>query len=59
MTSHVFYVVAKLGDNPPEIIHTCDNYSDAEALCEAMRVDAPPGMVIYVTRHYPGDLYEL
>lgn len=56
MTSHIFYVVAQLGNNPPEVIHSCDSCSDAEVLCEAMRVDAPPGMVIYVTRHYPGDL---
>jgi hypothetical protein len=59
MTSHTFYVVAQLRNNPAEIIHTCDNYSDAEVLCETLRPDAPVGMVIYVTRHYPGDLYEV
>jgi hypothetical protein len=59
MTSHTFYVVAQLGNNLPEVIHTCDSYSDAEVLCETLRADAPVGMVIFVTRHYPGDLYEL
>ena len=59
MTSHTYYVVAQLGNNPPEVIHECDGYSEAEALRETLAKEAPAGMIIYVTRHYPGDLIEL
>jgi hypothetical protein len=59
MTSHTYYVVAQLGDNPPEVIHECDGYSEAEALRDTLAKEAPAGMVVYVTRHYPGDIIEL
>ena len=59
MTSHIFYVVAQIEGFPPEVIHECDSVSDAEVLCQTMQENAPEGMFVYVSRHYPGDLIEL
>jgi len=59
MTSHTFYVIAQFYDYPPEVMHTCDSYSDAEYLCETIRRNAPDGLIVYTSRHYPGDLIQL